>query len=246
MSIALVQSALGGNVSGTAGTTPTTLTTSAAGFSSNTTAGNVLVCVVFGRYTSTHSGFFSGLNFLTPVTMGITWVAAVGPSWNDSTNTTGGGAQIFYAANAPSISSSTTTTVQIQSSGSGSQVGGPMSGEFMLYEFSGVAHSSPIDTFRSPAHSTGTPNPGTMVTSKTDLIMSIFSGDSGNISAGPGYSLGINATVPTTGQLQYELNVAPGSVATAFSGSQTNYGASAVAFKGLPASGFAFGSLIGF
>lgn len=233
MAMVLVQSRLGG--SGSQGSTPApwTLTSSAVGFSSTTTAGNLLVCACYGRTSSATTGVGNGN--LTPTTSGITWTSAgIQNAWSVTPGTTGGSYNIYYSANAPSITSATTTAVAHSTAGSGFSAS--MSVEFALYEFSGIATTSPVNVTRAPGQSTGTPGAGTLTTTLTDLVIVAFSGNSANATAGSGYTLGVNMTVSTTGQLQYALDVPAGGQATAFTpGAQTNFAAGAVGFKIAPA-----------
>jgi len=242
MSMSLLQSNIGGSATGGPTAAPWTLTSSAVGFSSTTTAGSLLVCVVYGRLSSTTSSVGAGQ--LAAITSGITWTEATLNSWTTTPGTTAGGLRILYRANAPSIAPGITTTATHNISGSGFTA--TMSVEFALYEFSGIATSSPVDVTRAVAQSTGTPTVGTMTTTKTDLVLVGFSGNSANATAGAGYILGINMGVATTGQLQYALNVPAGAQSTAFTpGSQTNFAGAAVGFKTLPILGFTQGDVFG-
>jgi hypothetical protein len=239
--MSLVQSTDGGNGSNT-GTTPFSISSSAVGFGSSTTAGNLLVCVGYINATTPGANAggasFQGL----PATAGLTWVLAAAHSVSASSgylngaSNRSGSVAIWYAANAPSIAPSATTVVTAHDSGSGFTE--TITVEFTLYEFSGVATATPVDVVKNVPGTfggSGTVNPGTLVTTGTDLVLVAFIGNQSNISAGASYTLGVNATSATTGQAQYQLNVASGSIATAFTGSQTNFGATAVGF--LPPSG---------
>lgn len=239
----LVQSRLGGSGSQGSTAAPWTLTSSAVGFSSTTTAGNFLICACYGRISSATVG--TGNGNLVPTTTGITWTSATLNAWSTTPGTTGGSLNIYYAANAPSITSATTTTVAHSIAGSGFSAA--MSVEFALYEFSGVATTSPVDATRATSQSTGTPGVGNITTSNTDLLVVGFSGNSANATAGSGFTLGVNMTVSTTGQLQYKFSVPPGTNATAFTpGSQTNFAALAVGFKSAPpATGTTYGFFFG-
>src|SRR6266850_41519 len=117
--MALVQSALGGNISGT-NTSPFTLTTTPGNFGSATTAGNLLILVAYAFEHSHTVGGFSGPSLQNPTTAGITWIeSGVFNGWSDAGPTNGGRFHIWYAANAPSIPNTTTTTVQGNIGGAG-------------------------------------------------------------------------------------------------------------------------------
>lgn len=226
--IALVQSTAGG--SGTlASTTPFTVTTSTATFGSNTTSGSLLICVVWATTTSGTSQ--DQPNSSGPCsTSGFTWTTAVTNVGNGS-GLSAGMVGLYYIANASSMSNATTTTWTASAPGSGNAL--TLKAEFSLYEFSGISPSSVVDVFTSRAAQTGgTPTTSNLNTTLTDLVIVALNAIGSNISAGAGYTLGVNATVATVGQTQYQLNVAAGSIPTAFSGTETAWGALAVAFKG--------------
>lgn len=228
MSAVLVQSKLGGNGSGGPTAAPWTLTSSAVGFNSTTTAGNLLMCIVYGRLSSSTGSVGSGI--LSAATSGITWVEATLNAWTTTPGTTAGGLRILYAANAPSIVPAATTSVTHSIGGIGFTA--TMSVEFALYEFSGLKTVSVVDATRATSQSTGTPGVGNITTSNTDLLVVAFSGNSANATAGSGFNLGANMSVSTTGQMQYKPSVAAGANATAFTpGAQTNFAAAAAAFK---------------
>ncbi len=231
MAIALVQSALGGNNSGTI-TGPGSFVSCTGNFGSNTTSGSLLVGVIYVSCPST-TGTFGNLAF-SVTTPGVTWNATVFQGlWSTSAF---GLAQIFFVQNAPAVSSGTASTFKVtQVSGAAGST--PTVVECVLFEFSGVATSgSPIDASNAKTtQSGGTPNTNNLTTSKSDLILSAFNGNSGFLSAGAGYTLGPNPAVVQFGQIQYQLNSSVGSNSTAFSGgTETTWGCAAVAFKPLP------------
>ncbi len=231
MAIALVQSALGGNNSGTI-TGPGSFVSCTGNFGSNTTSGSLLVGVIYVSCPST-TGTFGNLAF-TVTTPGVTWNAT---SFQGLWSTSAFGlAQIFFVQNAPSVSSGTASTFKVtQVSGAAGST--PTVVECVLFEFSGVATSgSPIDASNAKTtQSGGTPATNNLTTSKSDLILSAFNGNSGFLSAGAGYTLGPNPVVVQFGQIQYQLNSSVGSNSTAFSGgTETTWGCAAVAFKPLP------------
>jgi hypothetical protein len=245
--IALVQSFLGGNVSAT-GTSPFTVGTATASLPQATGAGNLLVIVVGGTSHAHTVGHFEGPNTAISVPGIASWITPAGNLWRESTITTGGNTNIYYAANAPSVPMGTTVSVTFSMAGSG--VTYDVVGEFTFYEFSGVATSSPVDASRSPGSSTGVPTAGNLVTSFTDLVISGYGGNSSNATAGATYTLGIPMSVAQFCEIQYILNQPAGTINTSFgSGSQTNFGGFATSFKPAPppvAHGFIFGDLFGF
>lgn len=229
MAISLVQSKAGGSASVT-GPATVTATTNSVGFSTPTTPGSLLVCIGYSTCSSpTVSPGAPAFNL--PSTPGFTWTPISGGPWGQGLPSTGGRVGLWYIPNAASMSSATSLTASIV--GIGFTV--TVNVEFELYEFSGVAASSPIDVTGFSSNQAGgspqAPVGGSITTSATDLVIVAFSGNSANISAGAGYTLGINATVATTGQTQYQLNVPAGAVSTAFTGTQTNWGAIVASFS---------------
>jgi hypothetical protein len=246
--ISLVQSFLGTNGS-TTNTTPFTQTLTAT-FPNPVTAGHCLVVFAAQNVTATTSGNRETATVLTSVPGGpaANWRGAVGNTVNVS-STQQQQFQILYLQNCPALTTSDSITVSFVFAGSG--VSHTITSEFAVYEFSGVLTaanpSNVVDTTRSPAASTGTPSAGNIILSFNDLLMAAYTGNTGNIVAGSGYTLGINMTVATFAQLQYQLNVTPGTYATAFVGTESNYGAGAVGLKAAASTGaLAFGSLFGF
>lgn len=243
--ITLVQSNAGGSVT-QAGTTPFTATTSSVGFTSNTTAGNLLVCVTWVYNSATSGNSASGNNWAAAniTTSGVTWTQVRTPFGYDDASPfplNEGGHGIFYIANAPAISSSTLTTFAITNN-SGSPHTFTAHLEFSFYEFSGIAASSPVDTvvignLTTPSSPNGTPSAGNITTTAAnDLLFVVYTGQPGsNLTAGGSYTLGVNAAVAVVGQTQYRMNVASGTYATAFTGTVPFYGITATAFKGVAA-----------
>src|ERR1700675_962112 len=134
--MALVQSALGGNNSGsfTSGAGGTTVCTGT--FGSNTTLGNLLVVVCYHKQVVTSGiGFAGAISSVS--TPGVTWSASLVTNGFDSSPNRQG-VTMFACGNCPAISSGTLTTFTITntvSSANGSEVI-----EFALYEFSGVSN----------------------------------------------------------------------------------------------------------
>src|ERR1700727_2710740 len=132
MANALRQSNNGGSGSGT---------TSAVGYSSNTAAGSLLVCVIRASYNDSTNDV---LSISAPSTSGFTWTAGGSGSWDAIISTSplrlkGGAVRIYYIANASIMSTSVTTTVTATVGGTTPSV------SFELYEFTGVVTSSPVD-----------------------------------------------------------------------------------------------------
>src|SRR5208282_6844498 len=221
MAIALVQSNAGGHATGT-----TTATTSAVGYTSNTTANNLLVLIAWAIGSS--STLATPPPISTPVTSGFTWTLAKSATWADTDTIEGGRVSIYYIENAAQMLSSTTTTVTATKVGSSPSV----TVEFSLYEFSGVATSSSLETSASTINgSASDPSTANLSISNTDLIISAYQSEGGgNIAKGSAYTLGVNAAYATAGQTQYILNQAAGSVNTAWGSSQNIWGCAAVAF----------------
>lgn len=214
-SISLKQSNAGGHGAGT-----TSATTSAVGFTSNTTAGSMLVCVAYASAASAVP------TISVPVTSGFTWTLGASEG-GSSANTR---VAISYIPNASSMATSVTTTV------TATAATGVVDVEFALYEFSGVATSSPVDTSQVAQGTAATPSTTNLSTTNTDLILVAACGAASSAgAAGSGYTLGITSSHQISGnvgQTQYILNQASGSIATAgFGTSWTGWGVVAIAFK---------------
>lgn len=139
---------------------------------------------------------------------------------------------VYYIQNAAAMSVTTSATATITgnlTTNYNVQV------EFSLYEFSGAATTSVVEQNTVATGTSSTPNAGTLTSSgSSDMIFVGFAGNpsGSNLTAGSGYTLGVDASVVTVGQNQYILNVAPGANATAFSGGTSPaWGGMAVAFK---------------
>jgi hypothetical protein len=250
VSASLVQSKLGGNASGafTAGGSQSVSATS--NFASNTTAGNLLVLVATNRQTRTSGSGFNPAS-ITVTTSGVTWVNALTAGPGD-VGTVRSGSTLYYKSNAPSVSSGSTITVQYATSGLGS-ANGTLEIEFAIYEFSGVSTSTStgvpgalIDQeVTSNSHVGGSPTVS-MTTTNNDLIITFFKGNSSNAVQPAGYTLGQNMSVVTVGQMAWNGLVASGAQTITWSGAQSNWGNSAIAFRFLPATGFTSADLFGF
>lgn len=224
--ITLVQSVLGGSASAVVPAN-TTLTTSAASFGSPTTAGNLVVCLVW----ATQQGTF-GFGAVTPPDFGVgfTWSSLPAATFSNFTPLAGGLAGLFYRENAPSISSPAVVSANSGSSG-GSFL---FSVEFSLFEFSGVLSSFPLDVSATPNGTSSTPG-ATITTHDTDLVITsaIVLNSGSALAPGTGFTLGPTAIVATIGQSQYATNVPSGSVDARFIGTEPRWATAVAAF--LPA-----------
>jgi hypothetical protein len=207
------------------------------GFASPTSAGSFLLLSGFATAVGT---LVSDVTPLPPITSGIVWSQTGGAGGYDPGGIGNGGAVgIYYCANAASIGTAVTTVMPVALSGSGFTC--TVAGEFALYEFSGIATTSPFDRGNAGHQNSinaSTPNAGNLTTTANDLLIAAFttaiaSSNTGaaNISAGPSYTLGVNMTVAAVGQFQYQLNVPAGTYSTAFTGTEPIWGAAAVAYK---------------
>lgn len=241
--IALVQSKLGGSASGTVPADnglsgPQPITTSAVGFDSPTTAGNLVVCVVWANIDTSGtpslegglpvvSGGYSG-SFIGHPNAGAGWQFPLSPGLGASHL---GFGEMWCIPNAPSLSPSNLFSVTVYNEGSFS---GDVNVEFALFEFSGV-DASILDLGSSGSASDdqvgGTPDVTFSATTNTDLILTVLSAYPGsNLSAGSGFTLGPDASVATIGQVEYVLNAAPGQTDSGFSGTEPYWGIAALAF----------------
>jgi hypothetical protein len=158
------------------------------------------------------------------------WTQLGGSAGADGGTLWKGKTLIGIVPNAPAISSGTATTFSYASGGNG----GTKTVEFALFEFSGVSQTAGaggVDNSGNTSGAASTPNPGNLTTTASDLLVAIYAGETGLISAGSGYALGPNPVAVQFGQVQYALNVTAGTIATAFSGgTETQWGAAAIAF----------------
>jgi hypothetical protein len=237
MSIALAQSSLGTHTSfaytNAGATSPITCTVG-----STTTAGSLLVILVYWHNTGATPPATGGAGFPTGGS-GLTWRQSGAGGFNSGGDRAS--TEIFYAGNAPSQSGGTVFTL---SGTAGNGFGaGTSKYECVFYEFTGIVASTSSGILENASatistQTASTPHTANLTTTKTDLILVSFIGTGTSITAGSGYTLGIDAgNVTGIGQLQYALNVAPGSIATAFNGSQALWGGFAVAFAPIPATG---------
>jgi hypothetical protein len=127
-----------------------------------------------------------------------------------------GGVAVFYAQNAPSVSSTVTTTAAVT---------GSFSHAVQLYEFSGAAQAGALDANAGAQNSSESPttvNPGSLTTTATDLIF---------VAANPATTHGSGFTAGATNVVQYILNQAAGTVATAYGSTADLWASVAVALK---------------
>lgn len=193
-----------------------------------TTAGNLLIFVIWARQTTN-----SGLNTTiqaggTPATAGITWTSVTKTQWTDG-STESGGIAVYYCLDAPSIDPSTLTSITV-SNNNGLNPNVTLKVETALFEFSGLTGT--LADASNAQQSTGIPQTANLTATGTDLAFVAYQGNDvggSNVIPGSGYLEGARAVVAKLGQTQYQSNVS-GSVSTAFGGSVPNYAAIAVAF----------------
>jgi IPT/TIG domain len=232
MPITLIQEHLGnwfgGNLAAPGGTV-----NSGTGynFTSNTTAGSLLVAIVFVLNGGTGC---KQPTASAPSTPGLSWtqVASVNSSGFNTLTPYYETLAMYYCANAPSISTGTQTTFSGTVSGTTQLTG--FNGEIYLFEFGGIAATSPLDAFATNSGSMAViPFTANLTTSQTDLIFATFLSYTGpgHINPGTGY------TIYTPAMAQYILNQPAGSIATAFGSGTTasqaaqQWGCIAAAFK---------------
>ena len=214
MGIALVQSKLGGNGSGSS-----PVTSSAVGYASTTTSGNLLVLIAWAKNTTSALA-----PIITAATSGFVWTNAKTAAYSDSGTPQAGKASIFYIEDAGAMSATTTVTAALG-------VGPSLSVEFSLYEFSGILTSGSLDQIANTSSGTGNPSTANLVLTATDLVIVTYTGEGTNTTAGPSYTLGVNSTHVTASQTQYILNHSPGSTATAFGGTDPLWGCASASFS---------------
>lgn len=245
--MSLVQSALGGHGSQSFTTAGGTLGTITVSLPQATTAGNLLVLQCTHHQTlSTGTGLMAS-SFNNPTGIAGAWTTN-----GTSTFLLNGGngpsgqkvaCQLFFRTNCPSVSGGTVISIAVGVN-SGSATGSE-SYEFAFYEFSGITSTlsgnNALDGNAQNNNTTGLPSTANLNTTKTDLIIVTAVGDTTTLTPAAAYTGGITlSNVSAISQLQYQLNVAPGSISTAWgAGSQTNCGCQAMAFQA-PAGGGGF------
>ena len=213
----------------------TTVGAGPGGFTSTTTAGDLLLCVVVASYTGSSSS--GGVTISTPVTTGITWTLLDSVSWQATVpgpppsylpdTYDGAKLAVYYAVgtNAPSIASSVQTSV---SASKGTVA-------FRLYEFSGILKTNPVDDYAAAYVASGIPSAGNLSLTGTDLVFCACNA-TGTVTVGSGYTAGL-----TTSD-QYILNDTSASQSTAFGTSDTFSLVVAGAFKNYFANATAYPS----
>jgi hypothetical protein len=223
---ALVQSNAGGSATGSVASLAT-LTSSAGGFGSTTLAGDLLVLVIWSKSIGSTSLISN------PISGGYSpssWTSFGSSAGNDDDSPTyGADCFIYYLPNAAPMTAAQTTTITVRNNNLAT---GTISIEFSVYEFSGIAASPVLDVIASDFNDSGTPATTWASTTHTNLIICVFAAQPGsNLTAGAGYTLGVNASVATIGQTQYQLNAAPGQTGAGFSGTDNFWAFAAVSFN---------------
>jgi len=237
VSISLAQSSLGTHTSfgytNTGANSPITCTCG-----STTTAGSLLVIIVYWHTTGATPPATGGAGFPSGGS-GLTWRQTISGGYLSGGNRAS--TEIFYAGNAPQQASGTVFTLS-GFAGNGFGVGTALY-ECVLYEFTGIIASTSTGVLENASailstQSASTPHTANLTTTKTDLIIASFIGTGSAITAGSGYTLGIDSTnISGIGQLQYALNVSPGSIATSFTGTQALWGGFSIAFVPIATTG---------
>ena len=237
MAVTLVQSRIGGNGTQTV-TAAAFLTTTAVGFASPTTAGNLLVGIGWATDLAT-SGQVHGPDFTAAATgltvSGATWTGAVtnGAGFlDDATATKGGIIGIWYILNAASMATTVASTLVAHNQSEHAVV----KAEFSLYEFSGISSFSQFNVNQNTNGTQTTPfvsyliGPST-ATSNVFLPFAAFVAFPGsNLTAGPLFTLGPTGVVATIGQSEY--NPTSGrTVSSGFTGTEGLWGLASAAFS---------------
>lgn len=202
------------NFGGTPASNSSTVT---AHYTSNTVSGNLLICVV-GGFVSNSTSPVPVPTIHTPTTSGMTWVLA-GSLIADEASGTGFYRRfvaIYYALNAPSISSGTNTSCNVTTAIAPDDI---IAVEPSLYEFSGLV-SSPLDQVVTAKGNTTVPSAGSLIATQIDLLF--VAGADGNtgieLVAGPGFTLSSSSASAATGDsiTEYKLNASPGTYTATF------------------------------
>jgi len=202
--VTVVQSALGGNASGSF-TTGGTLTTTNGNFASDSTLGNTLLLVLWERQESSNADCAIVINNAVVTTSGFTWsTTSTHSSFQDNATATHcGNGKIFYIQNASVMTAATTTSVSLAVP-NGEHC--TCSIEFSLFE---LTPTGTITLGFLLSNNTGTgsnPNCGTLSPFGLCVIVGV---PGSNLTAGSGYTLGPNATVATIGQGSYGAGATP-------------------------------------
>jgi hypothetical protein len=214
----LIQQCSGGAGSGTLGGSGN-ITSGAAGFANATVNGNLLILVAYG----TSYSYAGNPTIHTPVNSGgysTAWTKANQASFGNAVDGGAGTVAIYYINNAPSMSPSQTITLELSTVAATT-----LNVEFDLYEFSN-ASTIKFD-FVNSGQTVGTPHVSFVGSTSTEdlIITALIAPDTGsNISAGTGYTLGINtSTLYGVGQMQYALAVPSGATSSSFLGTEPTY-----------------------
>jgi hypothetical protein len=216
---------------GTQTVSGTSATFSTAHFTSNTLSGSLLFCLITALADVESSGGTLPASVPVidaPTTSGVTWVLATQkscPSGPTFPNLNNGAAAValYYAAGASVLSSSTDTSVTATATAPG---GSPDSYsvqvDCLLFEITGAATSSALDTTSAGAAGLvgTTPNPGNLTTSQANefifaAVMTIV--DFTGVSHGSGFSP-TASTFYGYGFGQTETSGGAGSVSCSFTG----------------------------
>jgi len=229
----ILQSKLGGHGTATFASGGT-LTTSSSNFTSNTTLGSTLILHWWIRQEAI-TGTVGDLiaTMVSAATAGFSWVnagnAGSGDFSDDFTTTHAGIEGFFYITNASVMSSATTTTVTLNdTTGDNSTT----TVEFAIYEVSGLgAFVNGIIGNQDNTGSSSNPATGLSVGATARFVMCGLTGFPGsNLTAGAGWTLGVNAGTATIGQAVYALSLS-GNNSTQFTGNLTLWGTSFVVFS---------------
>ena len=232
----LTQSLVEGTASSSAN--PSSLSTTAGGFVSNTVANSLIIGIVYGTQAASTGNFGAGLSIGCAIdnTHGFTFSAAGGLQWEGGP----GGAKvrqgiicIKFMTAAASIPNTATTFAKCNyQAGTGNWSG---TCELHLYEF--AINSTADGGLVDQSQTVGTPLAASSktTTNATDLILAYYSSDTATASyatAGSGYTLGLATTVAGIGQLQWQYVTSAGAYSLSFAGAASNDGVGqALAFK---------------
>jgi len=165
----------------------------------------------------------SGLPTISaPLTAGMIWTLAV------TGNSVGGPfarrVVIYYSRNSPSIASGTVWQI------TATRVGATETAiQACIFEFGPC--DGTLDQTASNSGTSSVPATANLITTAKDVIVCGEVGNSTTI-AGAGYTLGPSLpNTPAQGSTQYQLNIASGSIPTAFGSSVAFWAEAAAAFK---------------
>jgi hypothetical protein len=213
----LLQSAHGGTYSLTGSLVgPTTVTASLVGFPAPTTAGSLIIVDAWFRAGSPAAFQFVGN---TSMTSGL---AATGENTRDMANYASGEigeVDVAYFVGASSLATTVAAVVEIAIPTAGTATATVM--EYALYEF---GNAGGLIKFQAQAsNSILTPTTAPITLAGSALVFSTFFAPiATNVAAAANYTLGVNATLATVGQFQYDLLASAGTITTAFGGPVAN------------------------